>query len=237
MQKILDKITTDAQEALGGNLTSLVLYGSHARGEAHKRSDINLLIVVRDSRAESLMPLIGFVPGWMKQGAASPVIFEEAQLLRSHDTFALELAEMACVHRVLAGRDPFEGYLPDWTEVRSELEHESRQKTIYLKRRWFASGGKDKALLAMISETTPGFLVLLRGALMLHRRTVALLTVDHVLNELRTWSWFKPEVWRMLHGIARGTQKPASAELGELVKEYIEQARAFVRYVDQMPEN
>jgi hypothetical protein len=236
MQKILDQITSDTRQALGDNLISLVLYGSHARDEAHERSDINLFIVVRDSHAAALEPLLRCVPGWIKKGAAAPVIFEEAQLARSQDTFALELAEMACVHRVLDGRDPFDGFQADWKEVRNELEHETRQKTIYLKRRWLASGGNLKAYRALIIETVPGFLALLRGALMLHRKAISPLKVSMILEELKSWDWFKSEVWRKLSAAAKGKEKLSDTELAEILPEYIEQARAFVRFIDRMPD-
>jgi hypothetical protein len=235
MQNTLDQITADARKALGDNLVALILYGSHARGEAHSSSDINLFIVVKDSHAAKLAPLTGVVPDWMKKGAASPVVFAEDQLQRSGDTFALELAEMACSHRVLDGRDPFAGYSPDWEAVRNELEHELRQKTIYLKRRWFAAGGNEKANRAILADTVSGYLTLLRGALMLHRKTVSPLTVSTVLDELKTLPWFKADIWKQLHAVVRGTEKPSSAETTGLLVEYIEQARAFVRYIDQTP--
>lgn len=235
MQKTLDQITKSAQQALGDNLVSLVLYGSHPRGEAHSRSDINLFIVVKDSHVSALQPLAQLVPGWIKLGAAAPVIFEQDQLERSRDTFALELAEIACVHQILIGADPFDGYTPDWIEVRSELEHELRQKTIYLKRRWMAAGSDDKALRAVLAETVPGYVALLRGALMLQRHAIAPLTVTLVLDELQSWPWFKPEVWKRLINAGRGQEKISAAELPALLVEYIEQVRAFVRHIDQMP--
>jgi predicted nucleotidyltransferase len=234
--KSLEQITRDAQSALGDNLLSLVLYGSHARGDAHSRSDINLFMVVKDSRAGSVKPLLNVVPGWLKLGATAPVIFEADQLERSYDTFALELAEMACTHKVLSGSDPFDGYSPDWRGVRNELEHEARQKAIYLKRRWFATGGKDKAYLALLNETVPGFLALLRGVELLRRRSTDPITMDQTFAELATLPWFNGTVWNRLRGVAKHQEKIPAAELLPLLLEYIEQARAIVRFLDSQPD-
>jgi len=236
VSKRLEQITGEATAALGDNLLSLVLYGSHARGEAHARSDINLFMVVKDSRAISIKPLIGIVPGWQKLGATAPVIFEFSQLERSADTFALELAEMACTHKILFGEDPFKGYSPDWREVRNELEHESRQKTIYLKRRWLASRGKDKAYEALIKETVPGYLALLRGAALLKRRSVDPMSLDEAFEELSGLTWFSTAIWKKLRGAAKHKEKVPRAELLPLLLEYIEQARAMVRYFDGLPD-
>ena len=72
MQKILDQITENARTALGDNLQAAILYGSHARGEAVKGSDINLLLIVRDSHANKFAPLMKVIPDWIKAGATAP---------------------------------------------------------------------------------------------------------------------------------------------------------------------
>jgi hypothetical protein len=236
ISKELEQITREAKEALGENLLSLVLYGSHARGEAHARSDINLFIVVKDSRAASLKPLLAVVPGWIKLGATAPAIFEFAQLQRSQDTFALELAEMACTHKILFGDDPFKGCLPDWREVRNELEHESRQKTIYLKRRWFVTGEKDKAYLALIHDTVPGYLALLRGTAMLKRHAIAVISIEEIFRELSGLNWFSEAIWKRLRSVSEHRESIPHSELEPLMLEYIEQARALVRYLDGLPD-
>jgi len=236
LSKKLDRITSEAKAALGDNLRSLVLYGSHVRGEAHAKSDINLFIVVRDSHAVNIKPLLAVVPGWLKLSASAPVIFESSQLERSGDTFALELAEMASTHRVLFGDDPFADFSPDWKEVRNELEHESRQKTIYLKRRWLSTGGKDKAYLPMLRETVPGYLALLRGAALLKRRSVDPLSLDEVFKDLTGLTWFSPNIWNKLRAVGNHHEKIPRAELLPLILEYIEQARAMVRYFDSLPD-
>jgi hypothetical protein len=234
IQSTLDRITREAQEALGGNLSALVLYGSHARGEAQAGSDINLLFVVKDSRAAALQPLLSRVPGWLKSGATSPVIFEVQQLQRSLDTFALELAEMACAHSVLFGEDPFAGFTPDWAEIRNEIEKESRQKTIFLKRTWLASGGDPKLISAVLTRTVPGYLALLRGTAHLRRRAVESLTLEAVIADLSPLPWFKPEVWRQARALSKSDRKLSAVDLSALLLEYIEQAREFVRYIDTL---
>ncbi len=237
MQKILDQITQDARTALGENLRSAILYGSHARGEAVKGSDINLLLVVNDSQAAKLAPLMKVIPEWIKTGATAPVIFEYAQLQRSGDTFALELAEIAATHRLLWGEDPFANFAPDWQAVRRELEHESRQKTIFLKRRWLAGGGQEAAQRALIRDTVPGYLALLRGAILFQRRNLTPVTFDVLFTEMHTYClWFEPAVWQKLRAAARGLEIVPARELDALVMAYLEQARSFVRYIDQIPD-
>lgn len=50
---ILKRFADQAKEILQGNLVSLVLFGSRARGEAHADSDVDLLLVVKDLQKAS----------------------------------------------------------------------------------------------------------------------------------------------------------------------------------------
>ncbi|MEN3010618.1 MAG: nucleotidyltransferase domain-containing protein [Candidatus Bipolaricaulaceae bacterium] len=47
LRALAEKYAQVARETLGENLTSVVLFGSVARGEAHARSDIDLFVVAR----------------------------------------------------------------------------------------------------------------------------------------------------------------------------------------------
>ena len=144
MKKTLEQITRETEQALGNNLVSLVLYGSHARNEATAKSNINLFLMVRDSGSRDLIVLQKYMAGWLKLGALPPVIVEKSQFPKSFDTFALEYAEMAASRKILSGEDPFAEFHPNWPAVRDELEREARQKTISLTQQWLASGDQPR---------------------------------------------------------------------------------------------
>lgn len=236
LEKTHAQVESEARQALTENLAALVLYGSHARGEALKTSDINLFMLVNDSSPAALHPLMRLIPPWLKLHVSAPVIFEKVQLQRSHDTFALELTEMAASHRTIWGPDPFAGFQPDWNAVRAELEHESRQKTIYLKRRWLTANDKEAALRALLAETVPGYLALLRGQILYSRRELVTLTFEEIVRGMSTCPWFRADLWPRLRSAARELEKIPSTELPRLVIDYLEQARAFVRHVDAGPD-
>lgn len=234
MNDKLEKITAQARTALGENLVALVLYGSHARGEAAPRSDVNLLMVVRDQSSGALMKLQDIMPGWIKQTIAPPVILQQDQIAKSLDSFAIEFAEIAAARQTLFGDDPFADFRPDWAAVRRELEQEARQKRIALVRRWLAAAGKDKALRAAIAETVPGYLTLLRSTLMLKQQLAVARKTDEVFAALSEKSWFKRDVWTRLRETAQGKSKPAGAELAALLHDYLEQAAALIKRLDDM---
>lgn len=234
MKDILDRVVREARDSLRENLISIVLYGSHARGEATPKSDVNLLFVVTDHSPEALAPLTKLAPSWMKKRVAPPVIFPQQQIARSLDTFALEFLEMAAARNVLYGEDPFANFAPDWATVRAELEREARQKRIALTRRWLAAGGKSAALRSLCADTVSGYLTLLRGAVMLERKQAAALTVDAVFAELAKQAWFRKEVWLRLRSVAAGQTKLSTADLQILTRHFLEQAIALVQWLDGM---
>jgi hypothetical protein len=155
-------------------------------------------------------------------------------LSRSLDTFALEFLDMASARKVLAGTDPFVDFTPDWPAVRRELEAEAREKKIQLQRLWLASGGDAKLVRALIADTVPGYLAVLRGVVHVQQASVAPIAVEVLLDGAIHWLGFDPQVWRKLRDTAKGMRTPSSSELTHLMNEYLEQARVLVRHVDGM---
>jgi uncharacterized protein len=48
LQSILGRLRGELTQILGDQLVSVILYGSHARRQAHPGSDIDVLVVVQD---------------------------------------------------------------------------------------------------------------------------------------------------------------------------------------------
>src|SRR5260221_2817909 len=124
----LSEIVRRLQEAAGDNLQSIVLYGSAARGDFHARkSDLNLLCVLKSARVQELARIAGVIRWWSSQlREPAPVIFTHEELSRSADVFAIELLEIGQHHRVLLGSDPVEGIEVPMNLHRVQLEHELR---------------------------------------------------------------------------------------------------------------
>ena len=49
LSRLLNTLTEELQRQLGSDLSLLLLYGSHARGEAQPDSDVDLFVVLRPS--------------------------------------------------------------------------------------------------------------------------------------------------------------------------------------------
>ncbi len=223
-----EKITA----ALGTNLTALVLYGSHARGEAHARSDINLFVLVRNNSPEELAGLLQVVPALGKKNVAPLVLFSEDGFRSSQDTFALEFLDMAASRRVLVGQDPFENFTPHWNGLRAEIERDFRVRSMQLLRMWFLSADKPAALKSLLRGSLSSFLSLLRGIVALEKKQVLSISHEKLLGEITGERGLNPERWKRFWQVSRDEVKVNTDELRSLFHDYLSEIRKLTVYID-----
>jgi len=73
-ESIFEEFTQDIQSVYNSDLTSIVLYGSGAKGEyVPKKSDINFLIVLSQKGIENLDKALELIPKWQKRNVAVPL--------------------------------------------------------------------------------------------------------------------------------------------------------------------
>ncbi len=164
----LEDLAGALERTLGGQLVSLVLYGSAARGDfSPGRSDVNLLLILADASPVTLRSIGPAVHAWVKAGHPPPLIFSQHGWRASTDVFPIELEDMRQAHRVLRGGDPFLGLETAPADLRQELEREVLGKLLQLRAEYVASGPHPKALGALLVNSAATFFVLFRAVLRL----------------------------------------------------------------------
>ena len=147
--QVAENFTALLLRALGNQLTSAVVFGSVARGEARKKSDIDMLVVVRAPTEADLIRLREQITDLCLDFEAQPdllamttqgfsavirqIVYTEAEALRTH-LFYLDLAVDG---RVLYDRD---GFFADklarvrqrMTELGTRREYLSRKRWVWL---------------------------------------------------------------------------------------------------------
>ena len=235
-KKTAEQVIAEAAErisaALGTNLSALVLYGSHARGEAHARSDINLFILVRDSAPEQLVGLLQVLPSLAKNRVASPVFMGEEGFKASQDTFALEFLDMAASRRVLAGKDPFEDFEPHWDGLRTEIERELRVRMMQLYRQWYLSEEKVEVLNGLMRGSLSSFLALFRGIVALEKRQVTAIPQEQLIGEITGERGLDPALWQRFRQVTRENIKLSADDMRALFRSYLGEIRKLTAYVD-----
>lgn len=165
MEEMLASWARGLQEAFGDKLSSVILYGSAARGEYQRsRSDLNLILVFKELDLEDITRVRKMTPSGLRRKGVQPVFWTEAELANAWDVFPLEFMDIAENHRCLVGTDPFAGREVDKGEVRYQLEFELRSKLIALRDAW-ANIDRDRyALEQFLIKAGNSFAYLCRRA-------------------------------------------------------------------------
>ena len=153
--------------AAGGNLISVILYGSAADGEFHPEySDLNLLCVMRDVSFPSLNKIAGVVSWWRSKRHHPPLTLTSKELNASADVFSIEFTDMKQRYRVLYGEDLLRELNVPMTHHREQLEYELREKLFLLRQHLSLVANDDKQLWEVMLHSLSSFTTLFRHVLM-----------------------------------------------------------------------
>jgi predicted nucleotidyltransferase len=98
-----------ARSALGGDLKSIVLYGSAAEGKLRKTSDVNVIVVLEAFDAVKIDALREPVRTAHAAIRLEPMFLLASEIRAAADAFAVKFADVLHRRRVLHGPDPFTG--------------------------------------------------------------------------------------------------------------------------------
>src|SRR3989442_1501879 len=190
--------------ALGGRLVALLLYGSAARGtHVPDRSDVNTLLICDAVDEDLFARLERPVRDWVKAGHPAPLNLTEREWQTSADAFPIEYEDIREAHRLLAGRDPWQGIAVRREQVRRQLEHELMGKLVRLRQAYAALRGDPKQLAQVIVGSAAGFFTMLRATLRLAGKTPPV-PPDALVREAGVLMGFAPERLAALESHARG---------------------------------
>jgi len=230
----MDEFARRVESALGDNLVSLLLFGSAARGtQVEGRSDVNLLLIVKDASVATLHATTPVVAEWARGGQPPPLIFAEAEWRASTDVFPIEIEDMRDAHRVLAGRDPFEGIATRRGDLRVELEHEVRGKVLRLRTEYAAAAADGKALGRLLEHSAGTFFVLFRAFL---RLTGGVPPAGHdaLVRETSAAANLDPTVFDWVLAALDGRNPPALAAYDPIAGRYVDAMEKLADYIDRM---
>jgi predicted nucleotidyltransferase len=167
MEDKLLELVDRLKQAQGERLRSVILYGSAAAGEHNEHfSDINILCVLTRVAPAELAASASIFEWWRKLGNPSPLLLSEEELRTSTDCFPIEFHDMQERRRVLFGPDAIADLVIDRTFYRAQVEMELRTKLLRLRQKAADVLSNKPALLRLMIDSVPNFLVLARHALL-----------------------------------------------------------------------
>lgn len=159
----------DLRATHGGNLASVILYGSAAAGDfIPKHSDYNLLIALNRITPEDLRNAHASVREWHKLGHPVPVYFTVSELQNAADVFPIEFSQMEAARKVLYGKDVLAGLEFTDQNLRHQTEFELRSKLILLRRQYIPASASVEGMKNLMAESLSSFAALFRAVLLLN---------------------------------------------------------------------
>jgi len=229
----VERFAERLEGALGDDLVAVILYGSAARGTYVKgRSDLNVLVVLRDASAEALRPAAAILADWTKAGEPAPLVFAEAEWRASADVFPIEIEDMREAHRLVRGSDVITGLATTRADLRRELEREVRGKLLRLRTEYAAAAPSGKALARLLLASASTFLTLFRATLRLAghsppRESAALVRAAAEVAGMdeRAFDW--------VVGRLEGKVMPVLAPFDPAAARYVDAIERLARFVDE----
>src|SRR5439155_11543442 len=97
---------------------------------------------------------------WHDAGLATPLLLTAGEFERSLDAFPLEFGAIIADHRVVAGRDPFQGLASDPTDLRRACEVQARSHLLHLRHGFVETNGSGDAVAVLIVQSAAPFAAL-----------------------------------------------------------------------------
>ncbi|MDD5544306.1 MAG: nucleotidyltransferase domain-containing protein [Acidobacteriia bacterium] len=230
----LDKLVEGLKTAFGEELESVILYGSAASNEYHSdHSDLNVLVVVKNSRYHKLGRADQIARWWNKTSNPPPLFFTEEEIRSSADVFPIEFSDMQDAHRILFGRDVLADLRIDPTHLRWEVEHELRGKLLSLRSRYVLVAGDVREATTLLAQSLSSFAVLFRHALRLCGKSAALIKAE-IFKAAGQEFHFDPAAFLEVLTVRRGEKKLRREDLDTLFEKYFDAVHKVIERIDAL---
>ena len=214
-------------------LVSVILYGSAASGNHHGEfSDLNVLCVLTRVAPAELADAEPIFKWWRAQGNPSPLLLSEEEVRDSTDCFPIEFHDMQERRRVLFGPDVVEKLVIDKTFYRAQVEMELRTKLLRLRQKAGGVLSDKQALLRLMIDSVPNFLVLSRHALLVSGFPAGLQKRE-IARELSRIS-VDAFPFDALLDLREQKKKAGDVDPEALFESYLRQIEAVVAHVDRL---
>lgn len=236
MRHQFDAFIDDLKTTHGGNLASVILYGSAAAGDfVRAQSDYNLLIALKRITPKDLRAAQAPLREWNKMGHPVPVYFTVSELQNAADVFPIEFHQMQRARRVLYGADVLTDLNISDEFLRHQTEYELRSKLVQLRRAYIPASATVEGLIGLMAESLSSFAALFRAVLLIHgfeppvtkREVVAATARDLKLNAAPF-----EKIFDIRENNARNALEEPSANA--LFADYMEQIEAVIETVDKI---
>ena len=165
MENTVQAWAKELKQELGGNLLSVILYGSAVRGEyVRARSDLNLMLVFKKLDLEHITKVGTMMRRKVRRQLPQMVFWTEEELENAWDAFPLEFEDIMENHQCIVGKDPFKKRKVDKKHMCYQLEFELRSNLLTVRDSWLNLRRDKYALEMFLIKAGNSFDYLIRKA-------------------------------------------------------------------------
>ena len=233
-KEIFQEITDDYKDVFGGDLISIILYGS-AAGKDYRpgKSDINFMIILSDEGIENLDKTFGIVTKWRKRKVATPLFLTRGYVGTSTDVFPIEYLNFQRNHVLVYGEDILKDLSFNHDFIRLQCEREIKGKLLLLREAFLESSGKGRALKNIISQSVQAFLAIFSALLFLKGLDIPENRRSIIETTCETFE-INSALFKKLLDIRERKIKPNDTDLLDIFKEYLKEIRKLSKIVDEL---
>ncbi len=234
MEKLLNGLVNRLKGAYGDDLVSVVLYGSAASGEFHRKfSDLNVLCVLKRLGVAELERGEEALRWWRKQKQPLPLFLSREEVENAHDAFPIEFLDIQQNHRILHGEDVVARIEVQTRQHRRQVEHELRAGLLRLRERYLGLQREAKEVARLMLDSLPTFSTLFRHALLLALAEAPMKKREVFKAAAERFS-ISAEPFITLLEVREGTRKLADSEVKPLFETYLAQITRMAEIVDKL---
>ena len=229
----LDQLVERLKKAFGGDLISVVLYGSAAVGDHHgKFSDYNVLCVLKQITPTQLGASEAIFRWWREQGNPSPLLLTEHEVRTSTDCFAVEFHDIKEHNRLLHGADVVSSLVIDNSFYRAQVEHDLRAKLLRLRQKASGILSDKEVLCRLLVDSVSTFCVLFRHALILRGEATAPARKRDVIERAHVRFGIDASPFRTLLDLREERVKSKDIDPVALLAQYLNEIGSVIDAVD-----
>jgi len=231
MEKLLNELVERLKAVAGGNLKSVVLYGSAATDDFQAQySDLNVMCVLERLAGTDLENLNPVGRWWTGKGNPAPMLFTLEVLRNAADVFSIEFLDIKARRRMLFGEDVFVNLEVPMNLHSHQVERELRINLIRLRQNYLSRQPKPELLIGLMTASVSSFVTLFRHAL------VALgeqppQTKREVVDRLGALLGFDPRPFHIVLDVREKKSAEKQVDAAATFRDYFESIqRAEVEY-------
>jgi predicted nucleotidyltransferase len=148
----LADFTASAEEALGPDLVSVVLFGSAAEGRLRATSDVNLILVLARfdaARIDRLREPMRLAHATIRLSA---MFLLDSEIDDAAEAFAVKFSDIRERHKVLVGKDPFAELSPSRASMLVRLRQILLNFTLRMRERYVLVSLREEQLVPVVAD-------------------------------------------------------------------------------------